>query len=112
MFDQTRHGGTELARLHGLLCSTGQTLARYINKAYASARGIEVTLEKRYSDHYSFLFSYTYSFADGVASDTEFGANPEGLAYLPNQDGRLKSGMFARSVASGTACQSIAKPKT
>jgi outer membrane receptor protein involved in Fe transport len=66
--------------------STGQTLSRYINKAYASARGIEMTLEKRYSDHYSFMFSYTYSFADGVASDTEFGSNPEGLAYLPNQE--------------------------
>ncbi|MFN2370194.1 MAG: TonB-dependent receptor domain-containing protein [Candidatus Krumholzibacteriia bacterium] len=66
--------------------STGQTLARYINKAYASARGIEMTLEKRYSDNYSFMFSYTYSFADGVASDTAFGSNPEGLAYLPNQE--------------------------
>ena len=66
--------------------STGTTLNRYINKAYASARGIEMTLEKRYSDHYSFMFSYTYSFADGVASDTEFGADPEGLAYLPNQE--------------------------
>ena len=66
--------------------STGQTLRRYINKAYASARGIEMTLEKRYSDHYSFMFSYTYSFADGVASDSAFGGNPEGLAYLPNQE--------------------------
>ncbi len=65
---------------------TGQTLARYINKAYASARGIEVTLEKRYSDNYQFTFSYTYSFADGVASDTAFGSNPEGLQYLPNQE--------------------------
>ena len=27
VFDQTRHGGTELARLHGLLCSTRQALA-------------------------------------------------------------------------------------
>ena len=45
---------------------TGQTLDRYINQAYASARGIEVTLEKRYSDNYQFNFSYTYSFADGV----------------------------------------------
>ncbi len=65
---------------------TGQTLARYINKAYASARGIEVTLEKRYSDNYQFTFSYTYSFADGVASDTAFGSNPEGLQFLPNQE--------------------------
>ena len=65
---------------------TGNTLARRINLAYASARGIEMTLEKRYSDHYQFNFSYTYSFADGVASSTEFGSNPEGLQYLPNQE--------------------------
>ena len=32
------------------------------------------------------LRAYTYSFADGVASDTAFGSNPEGLAYLPNQE--------------------------
>lgn len=66
--------------------STGQTLARYINKAYASARGIEITLEKRYSHNYQFRFTYTYSFADGVASDTAFGSAPEGLQYLPNQE--------------------------
>ncbi len=66
--------------------TTGQQLNRRINKAYASARGVETTLEKRYSDHYQFRFTYTYSFADGVASDSNFGANPEGLAYLPNQE--------------------------
>jgi outer membrane receptor protein involved in Fe transport len=66
--------------------STGQTLARYINKAYASSRGIELSLEKRYSQNYEFNMSYTYSFADGVASDTEFGSNPDGLEYLPNQE--------------------------
>ncbi len=66
--------------------STGNTLSRYINKAYASARGIEMTLDKRYSDHYQFRFAYTFSFADGVASSTAFGANPEGLQFLPNQE--------------------------
>ncbi len=66
--------------------STGQTLARYINQAYASARGIEMTLEKRYSNNYQFMFSYTYSFADGVASDSQFGSNPDGLEFLPNQE--------------------------
>ncbi len=66
--------------------STGNTLARYINKAYASARGIEMTLDKRYSDHYEFRLAYTYSFADGVASSTAFGASPEGLEFLPNQE--------------------------
>ncbi len=66
--------------------ATGQTLARRINKAYASARGIEVSLEKRYSDNYQFQFSYSLLYADGVASDTAFGSNPEGLEFLPNQE--------------------------
>lgn len=66
--------------------STGQTLARYINLAYAQARGVEFTLDKRFSDHYGFSVGYTYSFADGVASDPTFGANPEGLEFLPNQE--------------------------
>ena len=65
---------------------TGQTLARYINKAYASSRGIELSLEKRYSENYEFDMSYTYMFADGVASDSEFGSNPDGLQFLPNQE--------------------------
>ena len=65
---------------------TGLTMTRRINKAYASARGIETTLTKRYSDRYQFQFSYTYSFADGVASDPEFGGDPDGMAFLPNQE--------------------------
>ncbi len=65
---------------------TGQTLSRYINKAYASSRGIELSLQKRYSQNYEFDMSYTYQFADGVASDSAFGSNPDGLAYLPSQE--------------------------
>ncbi len=66
--------------------ATGITMSRYINKAYAQARGVEATLNKRYSDHYEFRLAYTYSFADGVASDPEFGSSPEGLQFLPNQE--------------------------
>lgn len=65
---------------------TGNTLARYINKAYASARGVEFTLEKRFSNNWGFDISYTFAYADGVASDTDFGANPEGLQFLPTQE--------------------------
>lgn len=65
---------------------TGNTLARYINKAYASARGVELTLNKRLSDNFAFDVAYTYSYADGVASSQEFGSNPNGLEYLPNQE--------------------------
>jgi len=66
--------------------ATGQTLARYINKAYANGRGIEFSLNKRFNNYHSFDFSYTYSFADGVASDVGFGASPEGFEFLPNQE--------------------------
>ncbi len=65
---------------------TGNTLARYINKAYASSRGIEFTLNKRFSNNFAFDIAYTFSTADGVASSQEFGSNPEGLEFLPNQE--------------------------
>jgi len=65
---------------------TGNTLPRYINKAYASARGVEFTLNKRFSNNFAFDLAYTFSYADGVASSQAFGANPEGLEFLPNQE--------------------------
>jgi len=65
---------------------TGNRLSRYINRAYASARGLELTLEKRYSNSFQFRVTYTYAFADGVASEQEFGNNPDGLEYLPSQE--------------------------
>jgi outer membrane receptor protein involved in Fe transport len=65
---------------------TGNQLDRYINKAYASARGIEVTLNKRFANNFAFDITYTFAYADGVASEQEFGSNPEGLEYLPNQE--------------------------
>jgi len=66
--------------------STGNNLARYINRAYASARGVEVSLEKRLSNNWQFDVAYTFAYADGVASSTEFGGNPEGLEFLPSQE--------------------------
>ena len=66
--------------------TTGNTLQRYINKAFSNARGIEFTLEKRYSNRWAFELAYTFAYADGVASSQEFGANPEGLQFLPNQE--------------------------
>jgi len=65
---------------------TGNTLARYINKAYASARGMEISMEKRLSNHWQFEVAYTFAYADGVASDTAFGSSPEGLEFLPSQE--------------------------
>jgi outer membrane receptor protein involved in Fe transport len=66
--------------------ATGNVLARYINKAYGNARGLEVTLNRRMHNRWSFSVNYTYAFADGVASDQAFGANPNGLEFLPNQE--------------------------
>jgi outer membrane receptor protein involved in Fe transport len=66
--------------------STGNTLARYINKAYASARGVEFSLNKRFSNNFQFDITYTLAYADGVASDPAFGSAPEGLEFLPNQE--------------------------
>ena len=66
--------------------ATGNVLARYINKAYGNARGLELTLDRRMHNRWSFSVNYTYAFADGVASDQNFGANPNGLEFLPNQE--------------------------
>lgn len=66
--------------------STGIQSFRYINKTYASSRGLEVSLEKRLSNRVGFEIYYTYSFADGVASDADFGRSAEGLTHLPTDE--------------------------
>jgi len=43
-------------------------------------------MEKRLSGNWSFDLAYTFAYADGVASDPEFGSSPEGLAFLPSQE--------------------------
>jgi outer membrane receptor protein involved in Fe transport len=63
--------------------STGTQNLRYINRAYASSRGIELQLNKAFSRNFAFDLAYTFSFADGVASDSDFGREATGLAYLP-----------------------------
>jgi len=59
---------------------------RYINRTYASSRGLEISLQKRLSKYIGGEISYTYSFADGVASDANFGVTAEGLTHLPTQE--------------------------
>jgi hypothetical protein len=66
--------------------STGIQGWRYINKTYASSRGLEVSLEKRLTRRLGFEVYYTYSFADGVASDADFGRSAEGLTHLPTDE--------------------------
>jgi hypothetical protein len=79
--------------IYGLVSSTNVTddstalrRLRYINRSYASARGLEVSLEKRLMNRLGFKAYYTYSFADGVASDADFGRSAEGLTHLPTDE--------------------------
>ncbi|UCH83952.1 MAG: TonB-dependent receptor [Candidatus Latescibacterota bacterium] len=79
--------------IYGLVSSTRVTddstniqSIRYINKTYASSRGLEISLEKRLTKNFGFEAYYTYSFADGVASDADFGRSAEGLTHLPTDE--------------------------
>ena len=59
---------------------------RYINRTYASSRGVEISLQKRLSHYIGGEVSYTFSYADGVASDADFGVTASGLSHLPTQE--------------------------
>jgi hypothetical protein len=79
--------------IYGLISSTlvmddelGTQGVRYINRTYASSRGLEIKINKRLSHYIGGEISYTYSFADGVASDAEFGVTAQGLTHLPTQE--------------------------
>lgn len=79
--------------IYGLISSTRVTDEdlgiqgyRYINRTYASSRGLEVSISKRLANYIGGEISYTYSFADGVASDANFGVTAEGLSHLPTQE--------------------------
>ncbi|MCZ6765751.1 MAG: TonB-dependent receptor [bacterium] len=66
--------------------STGIQSFRFINKTYASSRGLEISLEKRLTRRFGFEAAYTYAFADGVASDSDFGRSADGLTHLPTEE--------------------------
>jgi outer membrane receptor protein involved in Fe transport len=78
--------------IYGLISSTQFTDSsgvqgfRYINRTYASSRGLELSLEKRLTRRLGFEVYYTYSFADGVASDADFGRSAQGLTHLPTDE--------------------------
>ena len=63
--------------------STGTQNLRYVNRAYASSRGVELPLNKDFSRNFAFDLAYTFSFADGVASSADFGRQAQGLTHLP-----------------------------
>jgi len=78
--------------IYGLVSSTqvtdssGVQSFRFVNRTYASSRGLEVSLEKRLTRRLGFEVYYTYSFADGVASDADFGRSAQGLTHLPTDE--------------------------
>lgn len=64
---------------------TGLQVPVFVNQDYASARGFEASLTKRFSHKFSSEVNYTYSIATGVASNPNTGlqfANGN-LLYLP-----------------------------
>jgi outer membrane receptor for ferrienterochelin and colicin len=59
-------------------------VATYVNQDYASSRGFEVSMTKRFSHNFSANLDYTYGIATGVASDEEESLrNSDDLLYLP-----------------------------
>ncbi|HEY5133103.1 MAG TPA: TonB-dependent receptor [Candidatus Krumholzibacteriaceae bacterium] len=79
--------------IYGLVSSTRVTDTelgiqgyRYINRTYASSRGLEVSIDKMRTHYVGGEISYTFSYADGVASDANFGVTAEGLSHLPTQE--------------------------
>ncbi len=55
---------------------------QYVNRDYATARGFEFTLEKRFKRGFSADISYSYGLATGVASDPDQN-RVDDLQYLP-----------------------------
>ena len=56
----------------------------YVNKDYASVRGVEFKLTKRFANYFMGNFSYTWLQATGVSSDENQGAQAEAIG-LPRQ---------------------------
>jgi outer membrane receptor protein involved in Fe transport len=56
----------------------------YVNNDYASSRGIELALVKRFSHNFSGEINYTYGIATGLASDVDIALqNSNQQLYLP-----------------------------
>jgi outer membrane receptor protein involved in Fe transport len=62
----------------------GKEIFYYVNKDYASVRGVEFKLTKRFANYFMGNFSYTWLQATGVSSDENQGAQADALG-LPRQ---------------------------
>jgi outer membrane receptor protein involved in Fe transport len=65
------------------------TIVIFTNRAYASSRGFEFSLTRRFRNNFRGEFSYTYGVATGVASDV-YAAVSQGLIYLPVSEQPLR----------------------
>jgi len=63
---------------------TDGSVYTYVNKDYASVKGVEFKLTKRFANYFMGNFSYTWLQATGVSSDENQGAQAEALG-LPRQ---------------------------
>jgi len=63
---------------------TGGSVYPYVNKDYASVKGVEFKLTKRFANFFMGNFSYTWLQATGVSSDENQGAQAEAIG-LPRQ---------------------------
>jgi len=69
------------ALLPDSIAEAGKQYFLYVSEDYGSARGVELTLAKRFSNFWGFNFGYTYSYAFGRNSDVH--AARENLREFP-----------------------------
>ena len=63
--------------------STGTQNFRYVNRAFASSRGVELGVRRAFANNFALEVSYTFSYADGVSSNPDFGRQAAGFSYIP-----------------------------
>jgi outer membrane receptor protein involved in Fe transport len=81
-----------------------QLVRQYTNKDYASSRGFEVSLTKRFTRNFAGELSYTYGIATGVASDPDVTEQVDFL-YLPISEQPLNWDQRHTLSATGTIAQ-------
>jgi outer membrane receptor for ferrienterochelin and colicin len=62
--------------------NSANLVRQYVNRDYASSRGIEATLSRSFAGGFTGELSYTFGIATGVASDPD-AANEQNFRYLP-----------------------------
>ena len=76
-------------------------IRRWENRDYASARGVEVSLKRRFDGRTGFALNYTFGVATGTASDPNALAEQD-FAYIPTSEQPLKWDIRHKVNLSGT----------